>query len=55
MNGGVLGEVSALLRDRCPGRFRGRVTSVKGGLGRIAMMLGTAVGAPQTIARSDHI
>jgi MFS family permease len=36
--------VSALLCDRCPGRFRGRVTSVKGGLGRIAMMLGTAVG-----------
>ena len=36
--------VSALMRDVCPPQFRGRVVSIKGGLGRMAMMVGTAIG-----------
>ena len=36
--------VSALMRDVCPAQFRGRVVSIKGGLGRMAMMVGTAIG-----------
>lgn len=35
---------STLLRDVCPPKYRGRVVSIKGGLGRIAMTLGTAIG-----------
>lgn len=36
--------LSTLLRDLCPPQYRGRVVSIKGGLGRIAMMFGTAIG-----------
>jgi MFS family permease len=36
--------ISALLRNTCPGQYRGRVVSIKGGIGRVSMMVGTAVG-----------
>ena len=42
--------VSSLLRDTVPGHFRGRVVSIKGGLGRIAMFVANAV-AGLTAAR----